>query len=166
MAATWRPLVLRIWATLREVWLLPQPVRTAQTETTGFVLLTIVSSGPRRTKRRPGRLDLGGLVHDVLVGDVAVGEVDLGDAVLPDQGVELLFGVDGDAVGVELAGQDGRVLPAVDVGDLGRGEGDDLEVRVVPEIGVEIVEIAPRGAHDDHLFHKNFSLRKASKTKF
>ncbi len=53
MAATRRPLALRIWATLREVWLLPQPVRTAQTETTGFSLLTMVSLGPSRTKDAP-----------------------------------------------------------------------------------------------------------------
>jgi len=39
--------------TLRLVWLLPQPVRTAQTETTGLVLLTMVSLGPSRTNVAP-----------------------------------------------------------------------------------------------------------------
>jgi len=53
MAATRRPLALRMLATLRLVWLLPQPVRTAQTETTGLVLLTMVSLGPSRTNVAP-----------------------------------------------------------------------------------------------------------------
>ena len=39
--------------TLRVVWLLPLPVRTAQMEMTGFVLLTIVGSAPARTKCAP-----------------------------------------------------------------------------------------------------------------
>ena len=96
---------MRIAATRRVVWLLPEPVRTAQTETTGLRLLIIVSPGPRRTKLAPAAMDLGGLVHDVLVGDVAVGEDDLVDLVVGDELVELGLGVDGDALGVELAGQ-------------------------------------------------------------
>ena len=38
---------------LRVVWLLPAPVRTAHTAITGFVLLTIVWSGPSRRKSAP-----------------------------------------------------------------------------------------------------------------
>ena len=105
-------------------------------------------------------------MHDVFVGDVAVGEIDLGHAVLLDQGVELFLGEDGDAVGIELAGQDGRVFPAVDVGNLGGGEGDDLEIRIVAEVGVEVVEIAAGRAHDDDFFHKNFSFSLKSNHKF
>jgi len=41
---------------LRLVWLLPAPVRTAQTAITGLVLLTMVWSGPRRRKSAPSAL--------------------------------------------------------------------------------------------------------------
>ncbi len=91
-------LLLEDRATLRLVWLLPEPVRTAQTETTGLRLLIIVSSGPRRTKLAPGGQDLGGLVHDVFVGEVAVGEDDVVDLVAGDELVELGLGLDRDAL--------------------------------------------------------------------
>jgi len=55
-------------------------------------------------------------VHDVLVGHVAVGEIDLGHVEFADERVELFLGVDGDAVRIELSGQDGRILAAFDVG--------------------------------------------------
>ena len=44
---------MSIWTMAREVWLLPEPVRTAQTAMTGFVDLTWVSLGPRREKEAP-----------------------------------------------------------------------------------------------------------------
>ena len=158
MAATWRPFSLRISATRRLVWLLPEPVRTAQTETTGLRLLIIVSSGPRRTKLAPAAMDLGGLVHDVGVGEVAVGEMDVVDLVVGDELVELGLGLDRDALGIELAGQDRGILAALDVRDLRRREGDDPVVGVVTEVGVEVVEVAPGGAHDDDLFHAALSF--------
>ena len=40
----------------RLVWLLPDPVRTAQTEITGLVLLIIVGSAPRSLKCAPAAL--------------------------------------------------------------------------------------------------------------
>ena len=40
-------------ATLRVVWLLPAPVRTAQTATTGTVASSIVSFGPSSSKFAP-----------------------------------------------------------------------------------------------------------------
>ncbi len=46
-----------VWI-LRVVWLLPAPVRTAQTAMTGFVLLTITWSGPRRRKSAPDALTI------------------------------------------------------------------------------------------------------------
>ena len=109
--------------------------------------------GAEQDERGARGLDLAGLVHDVLVGHVAVGEIDLGHVEFADERVELFLGVDGDAVRIELSGQDGRILAAFDVGNLGGREGHDLEVRVVPEVGVEIVEIPARGAHDDDFFH-------------
>ncbi len=114
--------------------------------------------GPEQDERGPGGLDLAGLVHDVFVGHIAVGEIDLGHVELADEGIELLLGVDGDAVGIELSGQDGRILAALDVGDLRSREGHNLEIRIVPEVGVEIVEIASGGAHDDDFFHAHDSF--------
>lgn len=105
----------------------------------------------------PGGVDDGGLVHHVLVGHVGVGEDDGVDAVGGDQLFDLAFVVDRDTVGVELAGELGRVLAAVDVGDLGGGESDDLELLVVAEVGVEVMEVASGGAHDEDFFllHEN-----------
>ena len=39
--------------TAREVWLFPQPVRTAVTATTGRGLVSIVAPGPSRRKSAP-----------------------------------------------------------------------------------------------------------------
>ena len=56
MAATFLPMAIRIWLTRRVVWLLPQPVRTAHTETTGLLLLIMVSRGPSRMKLAPAAM--------------------------------------------------------------------------------------------------------------
>ena len=53
MTASFLPFALRISQTRRVVWLLPDPVRTAVIETTGFVDLTIVEAGPRSMKSAP-----------------------------------------------------------------------------------------------------------------
>ena len=58
----------------REVWLLPQPVRTAPTAMTGFELFSIVSLRAEEHEVRARRLHDRGNGHHVLVGDVAVGE--------------------------------------------------------------------------------------------
>ena len=51
--ATFRPASRRIRPTLRLVWLLPLPVRTAQTPTTGFDDVNIVERGPSSVKSAP-----------------------------------------------------------------------------------------------------------------
>ncbi len=56
MAATFLPMAIRIWLTRRVVWLLPLPVRTAQTEITGLLLLIMVSRGPSRMKLAPAAM--------------------------------------------------------------------------------------------------------------
>ena len=93
------------------------------------------------------------LVHHGLVLQVGVREHDLVDAVLADELRELVLGADLDAVGVQRAGEHGRIDAIVDPGDLGRGEGDDLGLRVVTERDVEVVEVASAGSHDDQLAH-------------
>ncbi len=89
----------------REVWLLPQPVRTAPTEITGLLLLIWVSLGPSSVKLAPGRLDDGAYRHHVLVRDVAVGKGAIVDLQVLDQKGKVVLGIDGDAVGVQVAGQ-------------------------------------------------------------
>jgi hypothetical protein len=50
------PAAFRVSTTARVVWLLPEPVRTAQMATTGTVASSIVSSGPRRTNDAPAAM--------------------------------------------------------------------------------------------------------------
>ena len=52
-SATFRPASSSACPTLRLVWLLPQPVRVAQTATTGFDEWSIVASGPISRKSAP-----------------------------------------------------------------------------------------------------------------
>ena len=53
MTTTLRPRSRRIAAALRVVWLLPQPVRTAHTDTTGRLDTSIVSRVPSSRKSAP-----------------------------------------------------------------------------------------------------------------
>src|SRR4030043_360777 len=53
IAATLNPLLFRILATIREVWLFPDPVLTAHTETIGTFDFTIVVLGPISRKSAP-----------------------------------------------------------------------------------------------------------------
>ncbi|GBD10008.1 hypothetical protein HRbin22_02271 [Candidatus Thermoflexus japonica] len=91
-----------------------------------------------------------GPVHHILVAHIAVSEHHPIHLEAADQLGELLLGVDGDAVRVKGAGQLGGIQTPFDVRDLSGREGHDLIVRVVPEEDVEVVEVAPRGAHEDH----------------
>ena len=106
-------------------------------------------SRPQQHEVRAGGHDLAGLVHHVRVGDVRVAEDDVVDLLLLDQRSEHALVVNLDAVWVALTGQARRVHPVVDERDLGRGEGDDLDPGIVPIGDVEVVEVAPCGAHDE-----------------
>jgi hypothetical protein len=58
--------------------------------------------------------------------------------------------VDRDAVRIAVAGERCRIRAVVDERDLRRGERDDLGIGVVPIDGVEVMEVTPRGTHDQH----------------
>ena len=73
---TLRPAASSSAATYRLVWLLPQPVRTAQTATTGRVLLEHRRRRAQQLEVRACRERAGRGVHHLLVADVAVGEDD------------------------------------------------------------------------------------------
>ena len=102
-----------------------------------------------QTEIGPGRHHQRAAVHHVLVGHVGVGEHHLIHFPLADQRRQFRLRVDGNPVGVQFPGQFGGVSPPLDVGYLGGGEGDHLVGRVVAEIDVEVVEVAPGGSHDD-----------------
>src|SRR5262245_40724861 len=93
----------------------------------------------------------GGAVHHVVMRDVAISEDDIAHATLLNDTWQVLLRENGDTLGISRAGQLGGVEPPLDVGDLGRGEGDHLIGGVVAEEDVEVVEIASRRPHDDDL---------------
>ena len=97
-----------------------------------------------------GRDHLRCLVHDVLVRHVGIGEDHQIDRQLANQLLDAVLLVDRDAVGVARPGELGRIAAVGDVGDLGGGEADDLERRIVAEADVEIVEVAAGRTHDQH----------------
>jgi hypothetical protein len=82
------------------------------------------------------------------VGDVAVGEDDEVDGLIADQAFEVVLGENGNAGGIARAGKRGRIGSAFDVGNLGGGERDHIEGRVVAVADVEVVEVAARGSQD------------------
>jgi hypothetical protein len=59
-------------------------------------------------------------------------------------------GQDRDPLRIQIAGELGRVDATVDVRDLRRREGDDLGLAVTTVDEVEVVEVAPCGAGDEH----------------
>ena len=61
MTATFLPRALRYSQTLRVVWLLPQPVRTAQTAMTGFLEGSMVCFQPMSRKSAPAALTMEAL---------------------------------------------------------------------------------------------------------
>jgi hypothetical protein len=89
-------------------------------------------------------------VHHVLVGHVRVREDHLVDLALPHDSLQLGLGHDRDPVGVAVAGELGRVDAAVDVRNLGRREPHHLVLVAAAVDEVEVVEVAPCGADDEH----------------
>ena len=63
------------------------------------------------------------------------------DALAANQFLQLVFGVDGDALRISASTQRGWIPPAGDARDLGGREGDDLVAGVLTEVGIEGVEV-------------------------
>ena len=100
-----------------------------------------------------------GLVHHVLVRHVGIGEDDLFGLVRANQVGQFLFGADRNSLGIEAARQFGGEDATLDIRDLRGGEGHHLVVLVAAKEGVEVVEVASSGPHDDRLDrHLLFSL--------
>ena len=118
--------------------------------------------GPEQRERGAGGHRQARLVHDVQVGYVRICEHDLVDLQLADEPQQLVFEVDGDPIRVARTGQLGRIPPVLDERDLGGREGHHLGFRVVPIDDVEVVEVAPSGAHDQDTpgHHRPFQYRR------
>src|SRR3989304_8940083 len=72
---------------------------------------------------------------------------------LLDEAGQFGFRVDGDAVRVVVTGQLRRVAAVGYVGDLGGRERHDAVLGPLPVVHVEVVKIAPGGAHYDDVRH-------------
>ena len=77
---------------------------------------------------------------------IAIGKHHLIDGLTPANIHQIDLIDDRDAARMAGTRELGRVSPAADSGDLGRGEGDDLEAPITAVNGVEVMEIAARGA--------------------
>src|SRR5947199_1045939 len=105
--------------------------------------------GAEEEEFRPVRVREGDPMPDVRVVDVGVCEDARLRAEPLDEPRELFFGKNRDSFGVQVPREGGRILPSLDPRDLRGGERDDMVRRIVPEIDVEIMEVAARGAEDD-----------------
>ncbi len=143
----------------REVWLLPGPGahRTHRDDRLGALHLGVL--GAEQHVVGAGRLRDGPDRHHMLVGNVAVGKHTVIDLELFDQPAQVLFGIDGNAVGVEFPRELGRVLSAFDVGDLGGREGHHIVILVPPVVHVEVVEVSSCRTDDDHILPCHYLLR-------
>src|SRR5712691_5991936 len=95
------------------------------------------------------RVREGDSMSDVRVVDIGVCE----DARLRteplDEPRELFLRKNRDSFGIQFPREGRGILPSLDPGNLRGGERDDAVRRIVPEINVEIMEVAARGAEDD-----------------
>ena len=107
-------------------------------------------SWSQEPKAGPGGQHCRCLVHHVHVGNVTVGEVDPVHAFPFDQWNQLRLFNYGDAVRVERAAEGMGVGAVCNVWNLGGGERNDPDQRVIAKDGIEIVEVAAGGSHDNY----------------
>ena len=89
--------------------------------------------------------------HDMLVGHIAVGKDSQVGARLAQHALEVGLGFNGNAFRVERAGERGGVAPPINIGDLCGRKGHHLIISVVAKEDIEIVKVAPGGAHNHNL---------------
>src|SRR5450759_5141568 len=82
-------------------------------------------------------------------GNVRIGENNLFDLVFFDQLEQVGLGKDGNTFWIQFPSKLRRIRATLDVGDLGCSESHHFIVLVIAEIDIEIVEVAPGGAHDE-----------------
>src|SRR6266508_1192571 len=97
-------------------------------------------------------------MHNCEVGNIAVSEDHLIDALAANQLLQLVFGVNGDALWVSAPAQGGRVLPVGDARDLSGRERDDLVAGILTEVGIEGVEVPSGRPHDEYALDRHAAL--------
>ncbi len=107
-------------------------------------------------RARPEEAEIGAqrddarrLLHHVLVRNVGIGEDGFVDLLLGEELFQAGLRDDGDPLRIELSRQVRRVAAPGDVGNLRRRECRHAHARIVAKDAIEVVEIPPRGAHDD-----------------
>jgi hypothetical protein len=88
-------------------------------------------------------------VHHHFVRDIAVSKNDLVDAFILNQLHQVAFGIDRDPLRVTGTRQLRGIEPALDIWNLGGCKCHDFILRIVAEEDIEIMKIAPGGAHDE-----------------
>ena len=89
----------------------------------------------------------------MLVGHIAVAEHRRVDLCTAHQLLQLALGKNRNSGGIARPRQTRRIAAILNVGNLRRSEGDNFIGRVLAEVDVEIVKIAPGSAHDDDSLH-------------
>ena len=92
------------------------------------------------------------------MGDVRISEDDLFDLIFFDQFKQVGLGKDGDALRIEFPSKLRWISATLDIGDLGCSKCNHFIVLIVTEIDIEVVEVAPGGAHDESTGWHKFSL--------
>ena len=133
----------------RDTGLFPQPVRTAQIEITGTFEASCVRSAASSQKSAPAADGARGQVHQRRIRHIAVGKDHHVDMLVADDLLHLVFFQDGNAVGIEIARQFGGITASCNVGNLGGGEGDYVEFRIVAKHYVEVVKISSSRTKDE-----------------
>ena len=113
--------------------------------------------GAEQTEVCAQSIDLRSLVHDVFVRHIRIGKNDFFYIQILDELHKLCFIVDGDAFGIKLTREKGRIDAPFDIGNLGSSEGDNLVILVTTKNGVEVVEVASCGSHDKYSFLLHFT---------
>ena len=92
--------------------------------------------------------------------DIRVRELDRVDSPAANEILQVILGLDRDALRIEGTGEGRRVPAALDLGDLGGGKSDHVVVAVFAEENVEVVEVPARGAQDHQSSRHDFLLSR------
>jgi hypothetical protein len=92
-------------------------------------------------KIRTSGIDHCAFGHNIRIRHITVGEHYLVNGMRMYQVNKFVFREYGNAVGIQVACQCGRICPALNIRYLGGSEGFHVVGRIVPETYIEIVEI-------------------------
>ena len=143
----------------RDTGLFPQPVRTAQIETTGtfdYQLRALRGQQPEVGARSRGPRRQ---VHQRRIGNIAISKDHHVDMLVADDLFHLVFFQDRNSVGIKVASQFGGITASGNVGDLRGSEGNYVKLRIIAKHYVEVVKISSSRTEDEDSLH---SALKAS----